>query len=138
MPGIRALPVLKKFWTSPSADLGADVESSGDSPTRMARRRRWPGGRGAPGLDFAISIARAIDSRADRSWPAEPLRNPVVTVERASALANPGGGLAITGDIAMFNAPRFDPAGSTDAGAIFLYAVDDERLFDDGLEVTLQ
>lgn len=64
MPGIRALPVFKKFWTSPSADLGADVESGGDSPTWMARRRPWPGGRGA--RTRLRDIDRSGDRFADR------------------------------------------------------------------------
>lgn len=46
-----------------------------------------------------------------------------------------GAALATDGQLAVVGAPRFDPAGSTDAGSIFIYAIDDESLFADGFEV---
>lgn len=49
-----------------------------------------------------------------------------------------GAAIATDGTLAVVGAPRFDPAGSTDAGSIFLYAVDDERVFADGFEAALQ
>lgn len=49
-----------------------------------------------------------------------------------------GAAIATDGTLAVVGAPRFDPAGSTDAGSIFLYSIDDESLFGDGFEVTLQ
>lgn len=49
-----------------------------------------------------------------------------------------GAAIAMDGTLAVVGAPRFDPAGSTDAGSIFIYAIDDESLFGDGFEATLQ
>jgi hypothetical protein len=49
-----------------------------------------------------------------------------------------GFSVATDGGLAVVGAPRFDPAGSTDAGSIFVYAVDDESLFSDGFEGTQQ
>lgn len=48
-----------------------------------------------------------------------------------------GAAIATDGSLAVVGAPRFDPAGSADAGAIFIYAVDDEAVFANGFEVTL-
>jgi hypothetical protein len=49
-----------------------------------------------------------------------------------------GAAIAMDGTLAVVGAPRFDPAGSTDAGSIFIYAIDDETLFGDGFEATQQ
>lgn len=49
-----------------------------------------------------------------------------------------GAAVATDGVLAVVGAPRFDPAGATDAGSIFLYAVDDERLHADGFEEVLR
>jgi hypothetical protein len=45
-----------------------------------------------------------------------------------------GAALAIDGDLVAIGAPRFDPAGSNDAGSVFLYAIDAESVFADGFE----
>ncbi len=49
-----------------------------------------------------------------------------------------GAALATDGNLAVVGAPRFDPAGSNDAGSVFVYAVDAEGVFADGFEVPLQ
>lgn len=49
-----------------------------------------------------------------------------------------GFAVSTDGQFAAVGAPRFDPAGSTDAGSVFVYAVDDESLHADGFEVALR